>query len=67
MPRQALLNSLCAAVIALVLGTAHLLGPSDHETTELLANELAAAPIEVASLQHVEQSAARAGLRPASE
>jgi hypothetical protein len=55
-----LLNALGAGLIALILGTAHLLGPSDIEAAQAIADETHAAPIEVAQLQQAEMSAAPA-------
>lgn len=55
MSRTALVNALAVGLMALVLGTAHLLGPSDLEAADLVAEDLAAAPLEVASWQQQEQ------------
>ena len=46
-----LINAMCVLVMALVLGTAHLWGPSDLEAMEAVADERRAAPVEVAELE----------------
>jgi len=54
MSRTTLINALCVLVMALVLGTAHLWGPSELEAMEAVADERRAAPIEVAKLERTE-------------
>lgn len=54
MSRTTLINGLCVLVMALVLGTAHLWGPSELEALEAVADERRAAPIEVAQLERTE-------------
>lgn len=54
MSRTSLINGLCVLVIALVLGTAHLWGPSELEAMEAVADERHAAPVEVAELNRAE-------------
>ena len=54
MSRTTLINGLCVLVMALVLGTAHLWGPSDLEALEAVADERRAAPVEVAELKRAE-------------
>jgi len=54
MSRTTLINALCVLVMALVLGTAHLWGPSELDALEAVADERRAAPIEVAELERTE-------------
>lgn len=54
MSRTTLINGLCVLVMALVLGTAHLWGPSELEALEAVADERRAAPVEVAKLERTE-------------
>ena len=54
MSRTTMINSLCVLVMALVLGTAHLWGPSELEALEAVADEHHAAPFEVAELKRAE-------------
>jgi len=54
MSRTTLINALCVLVMALVLGTAHLWGPSELEAMEAVADERRAAPVEVAVLERTE-------------
>lgn len=54
MSRTTLINGLCVLVMALVLGTAHLWGPSELEAMEAVADERRAAPVEVAELKRSE-------------
>ena len=54
MSRTTLINGLCVLVMALVLGTAHLWGPSEQEAMEAVADERRAAPVEVAVLERAE-------------
>jgi|GEM_PF-4394974 len=54
MSRTTLINALAVLVMALVLGTAHLWGPSELETMEAVADERRAAPVEVAELKRAE-------------
>lgn len=54
MSRTTLINGLCVLVMALVLGTAHLWGPSELEAMEAVADERRAAPVEVAELKRTE-------------
>lgn len=54
MSRITLINGLCVLVMALVLGTAHLWGPSELEAMEAVADERRAAPAEVAELKRSE-------------
>ena len=61
MSRTTLINALCVLVMALVLGTAHLWGPSELEAMEAVADERRAAPVEVAELKRTE-SASPVGL-----
>jgi hypothetical protein len=51
MSRTTLINALGVLVMALVLGTAHLWGPSELEAMEAVADERHAAPVEVAELE----------------
>lgn len=54
MSRTTLMNALGVLVMALVLGTAHLWGPSELEAMEAVADERRAAPMEVAELERGE-------------
>ncbi|WP_027477613.1 hypothetical protein [Curvibacter gracilis] len=54
MSRTTLINALSVLVMALVLGTAHLWGPSELEAMEAVADERRAAPVEVAELKRAE-------------
>ncbi|WP_019578386.1 hypothetical protein [Curvibacter lanceolatus] len=54
MSRTTLINALCVLVMALVLGTAHLWGPSELEAMEAVADERRAAPVEMAELKRAE-------------
>jgi hypothetical protein len=54
MSRTTLINGLCVLVMALVLGTAHLWGPSELEAMEAVAADRSAAPVEVAELKRTE-------------
>lgn len=54
MSRTTLINALAGLLMALVLGTAHLWGPSELEAMEAVADERRAAPVEVAELKRAE-------------
>lgn len=56
MSRHVLFNAACVLVIALVLGCAHLLGPSELEAAQAVADDSRSAPMEVASVLRSESA-----------